>query len=162
MRLAASFVFLGFLLVQCSSPPPPAIWTDQARRIVDSVRYALAVYQDRFNAADRDSVLRFYAQDDTWPWVVDGRVGKPSSLMMRSRLDRLAVYPQWHLWYTNLTVIALAPGLASVTADYRMVFGGRTTRTLIYDGALTMFWKHRPEGWKAVGGHTSSLPVVSR
>jgi hypothetical protein len=25
-----------------------------------------------------------------------------------------------------------------------------------YDGALTMFWKHLPQGWKVVGGHSSS------
>ena len=135
----ASFVLVGFMLAQCSSAPPLVPWDDQARKIVDSVHYALAVYRDRFNAADRDSLLRFYVQDDKWPWAVDGRVGTPSSVMMRSRLDRLAAYPEWHLWYTNLSVIAVAPGLASVTTDYRMTFGGRTAKALIYDGALTMF-----------------------
>lgn len=60
--------------------------------------------------------------------------------MIRSRLEGLLTYPQWRLWYTNMSIAPLAPGLASVTTEYRMSFGG--------------------EG--AAQGHTSSLAAGRR
>ena len=114
--------------------------------------------RERFNAADRDSVQRFYAESPEWRWGAEGRLGKSSILLIRSRLDRLASYPRWNLGYRELFIMPLAPGLAVVSADYRMGFNGRNGKPLVYDGALTAFWKHLPGGWKMVGGHTSTRP----
>jgi hypothetical protein len=131
----------------------------QADAIVDSMRHTLMLYGERFNAADRDSLQRFYAEDTGWKWVTDGRMGRSSHLMIRSRLDDLAAYPQWHLGYRDLLIIPLRPGLAVVFADYRMGFDGRPGKPLVNDGAHTVFWEHRLGGWKMVGGHTSSRPT---
>ena len=140
-----------------TSAPPQDPWPDHARAIVDSVHVTLIAYGNAFHAADRDSLERFYVEDPAWRWAADGRVGTPSILMVRSRLDGLARYPRWRLTYTNLAVTALAPGLAALMTDYRMRFSGGKNRPLDYAGALTTFWKNGPSGWKMVGGHSSTL-----
>jgi len=166
----AFLAIAGLLLAECAKSPAdsrstsatlaeaPAIdpWPTHAAAIVDSVRFALMHYGERFNAADRDSVQRFYVDAPGWKWATDGRLGKASSLMIQSRLDRLASYPRWHLGYRDLSITPLAPGLAVVFADYRMGFDGTGRKPLVYDGALTTFWHHQPQGWKMVGGHSST------
>jgi len=166
------FAFVGLLLVQCTSAPTPHArpvaapaadpWPAHAEAILDSMRLTLMAYGERFNAADRDSVLRFYADDPQWSWAVDGRIGQSSTSMIRWRLDRLAAYPRWHLGYRDLHLMPLAPGLVLVSADYQMDFRGASGKALVYAGALTMFWEHRPDGWKVVGGHSSTRLAAKR
>ena len=110
----------------------------------------------RFGSADRDSLQRFYADDPDWKWAANGRFRTPSTVMIRARLDRLAAYPRWHIAYVDPSIRPLAPGLAVVATEYRMSFEASDGKRFSYDGALTMFWKHRPQGWKIVGGHSSS------
>ena len=155
-RTRAPFALVGLLLVRCAPGPEVDPWPAHAEAMVDSISSALAAYQDRFGAADRDSLQRFYADDPEWKWAANGRFGIPSSDMIRSRLDRLAVYPHWHIAYVNTYIRPLGPGLAAVMTEYRMSFEAVGGKRSVYDGALTMFWKHRPEGWKVVGGHSSS------
>jgi ketosteroid isomerase-like protein len=131
-------------------------WPAHARAIIDSVRLTLDAYQERFSAADRDSLQRFYAEDSNWKWAVNGRFGNLSSFMIRSRLDRLAAYPHWFIGYKDPAIQPLAPGLAVVQTEYRLSFEAVDGKRFVYDGALTMFWKHQPQGWKVVGGHSSS------
>jgi hypothetical protein len=115
----------------------------------------MAAYQESFSARDRDSLQRFYADDPEWRWAVNGRFGMLSSLMIRARLDRLAAYPHWFIGYKDPTLRALAPGLALVQTEYRLSFEAADGKRFVSDGALTMFWKHLPQGWKVVGGHSS-------
>jgi len=156
-QLRRSIAVLGVLLAACTPAPQSDPWPGHAMAIRDSISTVLAAYNDRFWAADPDSVERFYLDDPEWSWAANGRVRLSSRAMIRSRLEGLRRYPQWHLWYTDMSISSLAPGLASVTAEYKMSFIGGGAAPLVYEGALTAFWSHRPEGWKMVGGHTSSL-----
>jgi hypothetical protein len=151
-----SCVLSSLLLVQCTATREVDPWPSHARAIADSISSTLAAYQERFGAVDRDSLQRFYADDPDWKWAANGRFGIPSTQMIRSRLDRLAVYPRWHIAYMDPSIRPLAPGLAVVATEYRMSFEAVDGKRFAYDGALTMFWKHRPQGWKVVGGHSSS------
>jgi len=155
-RTRAPFVLVGFLLVQCTNAPEVDPWPAQAEAMVDSISATLAAYQERFGARDRDSLQRFYADDTDWKWAANGRFRIPSSDMIRSRLDRLAAYPHWHIGYVNSFIRPLTPGLAVVMTEYRMSFEAADGKRSVYDGALTIFWEHRPQGWKVVGGHSSS------
>lgn len=155
-RTGAPFALVGLLLVQCTPASEVDPWPAHAEAMVDSISATLAAYQERFGATDRDSLQRFYADDPEWKWAANGRFGIPSSDMIRARLDRLAVYPHWHIAYVNTNIRPLAPGLAVVSTEYRMSFEAGDGKRSVYDGALTMFWKHRAEGWKVVGGHSSS------
>jgi len=155
-RTGALFALVSLLPVQCTPTPAVDPWPAHARAIVDSISLTLAAYQERFSAVDRDSLQRFYADDPDWKWAVNGRFGTPSTLMIRARLDRLAVYPHWHIAYVKTAIRPLAPGLAVVSTEYRMSFEAADGKRFTYDGALTMFWTHKPQGWKLVGGHSSS------
>ena len=151
------------VMLSCREAPPPASpeWTVQAAAIADSVRLTVVEYGARFQAADRDSIERFYADDPEWTWAVDGRVGTSSTQMIRARLDELSEFPNWRLRYNKLLVKPVGPGMASTTAEYWMRFGGAEEGPKIYEGAITMFWQHRSSGWKIVGGHTSTLPGLA-
>ena len=52
-------------------------------------------------------------------------------------------------------VVALAPGVASLTTYYRTQFVGTPVR---FSGAISMIWVHEPAGWRIRGGH-SSVPT---
>jgi ketosteroid isomerase-like protein len=159
MNASKSIAVLGVLVAACNPAPEPDPWPGHALAMRDSISTVLAAYGDRFRAADLDSVERFYEDDPEWSWAANGRVRLSSREMIRSRLEGLRRYPQWYLFYTNMNIAPLGPGLAAVTTEYKMSFMGGGAAPLVYEGALTAFWSHRPGGWKMVGGHTSALAV---
>jgi hypothetical protein len=116
-RTCGPLALVTLLLVQCTPTPDVDPWPAHARAIADSISLTLAAYQERFSAADRDSLQRFYADDPDWKWAANGRFGIPSSLMIRSRLDRLAAYLRWHIAYMDPSIRPLAPGLAVVAIE---------------------------------------------
>ena len=157
-RLAPFATFSALFLAACAPRSAPVLSADRAKAIGDSVRGALDAYADRLNAADRDSLVRFYADDPRFSWAADGQVATHSVAQVRAQLDALAGFKRWHVEYQHPEIVPLAPGLASLATEYRMSLGDSTGRGVGFTGALTMLWIHTPAGWKILGGHSSSPP----
>jgi ketosteroid isomerase-like protein len=158
----ARLVLVGALpalfLAACAPKMRVVLSADHATAIGDSVRHTLDAYADRLNAADRDSLIRFYADDPHFSWAADGQVTTHSVAQVRAQLDALAGFKRWHVEYQNAAIVPLAPGLASLATEYRMSLGDSTGKAIAFGGALTMLWINTPAGWKILGGHSSSPP----
>jgi ketosteroid isomerase-like protein len=150
------------LLASCAPSTPGSLSTSQATAIRDSLQATLAAYVERLNAADRDSLIRFYADDPRFSWTADGRVSTHSVAEVRAQFDALAGFTRWHIEYHNPLVVPLAPGLATATTEYSMTLGSDTGTAAAFDGALTMIWVDTPRGWKILGGHSSSARPAGR
>ena len=150
--------FLPALWLAACAPKTEPLPADHARAISDSVHNTLVAYADRLNAADRDSLIRFYADDPRFSWAADGRVATHAVAQVRAELDALAGYARWHVEYQNSKIVPLAPGLASMATEYQMSLGDSTGKGVAFNGALTMLWIHTPAGWKILAGHSSSPP----
>lgn len=147
---------LALVVSACAQQAQTQLSADRARAIGDSVRSTLVAYADRLNAADRDSLIRFYADDPRFTWAADGQVSTHAVAQVRSQLDALAAFKHWHVEYKDSTIVPLAPGLASVATEYHMSLADSTGKGVAFDGALTMLWIHTPGGWKILSGHSSS------
>ena len=148
----------ALFLAACSPQASTVLPADRAKAIGDSVRGTLDAYAGRLNAADRDSLIRFYADDPRFSWAADGQVATHSVAQVRAQFDALAGFKRWHVEYQNPAIVPLAPGLASLATEYRMSLGDSTGKGVAFTGALTMLWTHTPAGWKILGGHSSSPP----
>jgi hypothetical protein len=152
--LHAAIGFLG-LLTGCAATTPPVLTPAQSVAIRDSVRAALGGYIERMNHHDIDSLLRFYVDDERFNWVADGRL-IPSLTDIRKGIEAVSGFSRWHLEYTDTRIVALAPGVASVSTLYTQSLADSTGKGFSFGGALTMNFIDTPGGWKLLDGHSSS------
>jgi ketosteroid isomerase-like protein len=157
-RLVSLGALPALLLAGCAPKTPAPLAANHARAISDSIHNTLVAYTDRLNQADRDSLIRFYADDPRFSWAADGQVATHSVAQVRAQFDALAGFQRWHVEYKDPTIVPLAPGLASVATEYQMSLADSTGKGVAFNGALTMLWINTPAGWKILGGHSSSPP----
>ena len=156
--LLASLVVMG----GCAAPASQPLTAAHASAIVDSVRATLAAFADRLNAADRDSLLRFYRDDPRFVWAADGRVATHSVAEIGAQLKALSGFPRWHIEYIKPTIVPLAPGVAEVATEYTMTLADSAGKAISFAGANTMVWVASAGGWKILGGHSSSPGAPAR
>lgn len=149
-------------MVGCAAPASRPMTEAHAAAIVDSVRATLAAFADRLNAADRDSLVRFYRDDPRFLWAADGRVATHSVAEIGAQLKALSAFPRWHIEYVKPVVVPLAPGVAEVATEYTMTLADSSGKLLSFAGANTMVWVASPGGWKILGGHSSSPGAPAR
>jgi ketosteroid isomerase-like protein len=157
-RLVTLGALPALLLAGCAPRTQAALSAGHAGAITDSIRNTLVAYTERLNQADRDSLIRFYADDPRFSWAADGQVATHSVAQVRAEFDALAGFKRWHVEYKDPAIVPLAPGLASVATEYHMSLADSTGKGVAFSGALTMLWINTPAGWKILGGHSSSPP----
>ena len=160
MRRAMATLALVLLgSAQCATPSP-GLTATHAVAIQDSVRTALADYR-RYSAAGQwDSLLRLYTADSSFRWIEDGRRGGGAAV--RRALTSLPPGLRVETTYDGTEVVALAPGIATLTTFYQTRFVGSPT-PVQFAGAISMVWTHELGGWRIRGGHSSSAaPHMSR
>jgi len=159
---AGSIFALVTVLSSACSAPSVTLTDAHALAIGDSLRTTLASYAGSANAADRDSLIRFYNDSPEFLWAANGKIGTRSVSAMRTVFASLAPYKSWHVEYKDPVIHALAPGIASVATEYEQTLADSAGRTITYAGALTMIWVNTTAGWKIVEGHSSSPMPTDR
>lgn len=147
-----ALVVLGFALSSGCAPSTPSLNTAHAATICDSVRTALADLLSLQAAARWDSVAQLYSRDTSFRWIDSGkeyRLGTMLQGLAALRGVRAATR------YDSTQVVALAPGLASMTSQYRTEYVGASPQVR-FEGAISMLWAHEPDGWRIRSGHSSS------
>jgi ketosteroid isomerase-like protein len=157
-RLLSLLIMPALLLAGCAPKSQAPLSADHSRAISDSIHNTLVAYAGRMDVADRDSLIRFYADDPRFAWAADGQVATHSVAQVRAQFTALAGFPRWHVKYRNPAIVPLAPGVASVTTEYDMSLTDSAGKRIAFKGALTMLWVNTPGGWKILGGHSSSPP----
>ena len=153
MKLAARAFLrsLPFVFAAHCAPPGGALTSSHAAAMQDSVRSALATYQRYSASAEWDSLVGLYRDDSTFSWIEDGR--RSRSAAVRKTLTSIPGL-KVETAYDSTEIIPLAPGIASVTANYRTTFVGANP-PVQFHGAISMIWKHDAGGWKIWSGHSS-------
>ena len=135
---------------------PETLSDAHATAMRDSVQALLAEFTTRFAAKEWDSVGRFYAEDARFRWVEDGVVRYRSAAEVRRALAAVPASMRIKTTYRDTEVLPLAPGLASVVTQFQTSFADSAGRGFTFGGAITMTLVHLQDGWKFLGGHTSS------
>lgn len=147
-----ALVVLGFALTSGCEPSTPSANTVHAAAICDSVRTELTNLLSLQAAARWDSVAQLYSRDTSFRWIDSGkeyRLGAMLQGLAALRGVRAATR------YDSTQIVALAPGLASITSQYRTEYLGASPEVR-FEGAISMLWAHEPNGWRIRGGHSSS------
>jgi ketosteroid isomerase-like protein len=134
-----------------------------AAAIRDSVRATLVAYAGRFNAADWDSLSRFYLDDPRFVWAEDGQITYHSVAEIRKAFGAFAGSAWVRMEFPDPRIAALAPGTASVVTSFRQIMADSAGHPFTVAGVMMLAVLHEPGGWKFVSGHTSTeKAAVSR
>jgi hypothetical protein len=143
------------LTAACTHGPRPLTAT-QVAAMQDSVRETLSLFRRYQSTSQWDSLSRLYADDDRFRWVENGVVRYRSAADVRQALARLASVMRIETTYQETEILPIAPGLASVVTRFQTRFGDPAAGGFTFGGAITMTLIHAAEGWRILGGHTSS------
>ncbi|MEP6572333.1 MAG: nuclear transport factor 2 family protein [Gemmatimonadota bacterium] len=143
-------------VLACSRAEPVGLPAAHAAAIRDSVRATLVGYVNRFDAADWDSVGRFYLDDPGFIWAEDGQIGYHSVKQLRDAFRAFHTSTWTRMEFPDPEILALAPGSASVVTSFRQTVTDSTGRPFTVSGVMMLALLHQPGGWKFVSGHTST------
>jgi hypothetical protein len=122
----------------------------------DSVRETLSLFRRYAASSQWDSLSRLYADDESFRWVENGVVRYRSAAEVRQALMRLTSTMRIETTYQDTEILPIAPGLAAVVTRFQTRFGDPAAGGFTFGGAISMTLIHAAEGWRILGGHTSS------
>lgn len=141
-----------------ADPPAEALTGERATAIRDSLRGFLAAYSASVERGDWDAVGALYSEDPGFVWIEDGRVAYDSAAEVRASLAGMAgVIRSARTEFHSIRVLPLAPGLATISSEFRHTFAMEGGDDLELTGALTATVAHEEGGWRFLSGHTSTL-----
>jgi len=125
---------------------------DSAQAILDAFR--------RYSATGQwDSLAGLYADDANFRWLEQGVVQYRSPALMAQALRRVPPNTRIETSYHDTQIVALAPGVASITTAFHTRFVDEGTPGAEFGGVLDMTLVHREAGWRILLGHSSSRPA---
>lgn len=117
-----------------------------------SARGILAAYEQRINAHDFDLLLGLIAHDATF-WFSDGTHRGIADIRAAFETTWGAMGDEETYWLDRIEWIAESDAAAACTYRFNWQTGARSG-----SGRGTTVFARRPEGWRIVHEHLSSLP----
>ena len=154
-RLIRGFLAVLAVTAACAHGPRPLTQT-HAAAMQDSVRETLGLLRRYQSTSQWDSLSRLYADDERFRWVENGVVRYRSAGEVRQALTRLASTMRIETTYQDTEILPVEPGLAFVVTRFQTRFGDPAGGGFTFGGAITMTLIHTADGWRILGGHTSS------
>lgn len=158
-RLVAAFGVAG-LVFGCTSPPE-ALTAEHSAAIRDSAQVFLSEFSRLSAAARWDSLGALYSDRADFRFLESGSVQYSSAAAVRSALAGVAAGQRIETRYDEVTVQALAPGLAVVNARFATEFRDATAVLFGFSGAISLVLAHESGGWRIVSGHSSAPTRVN-
>ena len=134
-----------------------ALSDTQAAAIRDSVAVALTQFRKYSAASQWDSLAGLYSRSSDFRFLENGAVEYRSADAILAALRGLPPGTEIRTSYDQTEVVAVGPGVAWVSATFATTFSDGTGLQFEYGGAVTLMWVHEPDGWRIMGGHSSSL-----
>ena len=149
MRRALSVFVIAAMLgcVGVVEPERPALAED--------VEGFLDSYLRAIEARDEVSLRNFYADDGRFVWIEDGKVRYRSAEDILAGLAALPSDAKIRTEYEDREVVPVGGNGARFSAKFRTVIG-EGPGAFEFGGMMTMALERGPNGWRIVGGHTSS------
>lgn len=139
----------------CAAPPPSF---DEAHRaaITDSVGVVLEAYRQYAAVGNWDALLGLYEDGPAFRWIEDGEVAYDSVADIRAAIADLPSGTRIVTSHGDVRIVPVAPGVAWVSLRFESMFLEPTGTGFQVNGTSTMLFRHGPDGWRIVGGHSST------
>lgn len=158
--LAPAFVALALGRAADGAEPNPAAGVDTAR-VTREVGAMLAEIPAALGRDGPRAWLRYFDDDPSFLMASDGALQLDGIAAARAFLEKYAAgIRAIELHWSNIRIVALAPGIATVAADYREELTGRDGREMHPHGYFTGLAIRTVSGWRLRSAHWSrSVPV---
>ena len=130
---------------------------DQAAAIRRGVQATLDAYREHAAAGRWEELMRLYADEPRFQWVASGIVEARSVDQIRRHFAALPPGARVENTFQDTEITPLAPGVAMVTTLFQTRLVDPQGGGFAFGGALTMTLIERPDGWKILNGHSSSV-----
>lgn len=154
--MSRSFWVAALFAAAACAEPAPAFTEARAAAVRDSATAFLAEFRRLSTAAQWDSVGRLYSDRPDFRFLESGQIQYTSAAAIRGAFSGVPAGQRIETDYDDVTVLALAPGVAVVTGRFTTRFADSTRTLFSYGGALSLVLHHETAGWRIVSGHTSS------
>ena len=137
-------------------PDSVALSEAHAAAIRDSVSSALDAFSERGSGPDPSAAAGFHSESRAFRFYENGALRYESAAEVRAALEGLGPAMRITTEYSDIDIVALAPGLALVRSLFESTLRGEGEFTFTYGGAMTTVWVHEADGWRILSGHTSA------
>lgn len=124
--------------------------------MVDSLRAAMQDFQEASVRGEGAGLPDLYSDTAAFRFYENGRLAYSSAGDIRQALDALAPGARLATEFDGLEILPLAPGVGVVHAAFQTTFAAAEGDPFTFEGAMTVIWTHEAQGWRILGGHTSS------
>lgn len=150
-----ALIVLVCIAAACARTPRP-LSNPHAAAMRDSVHQTLTRFRHYSATRQWDSLVTLYANDARFRWVENGVVRYRSPSLIKEALSTLSSGMRIETTYDDTEIIPIEPGIASVVTLFRTRFVTSAGPQFEFGGAITMTLIHQADGWRILGGHTSS------
>ena len=156
MRSPSALAIGAVLLVTAGCASPPAF--DEAHRVAiqDSIGVFLEAFRQYSAVGNWDALLGLYADVPEFRWIEDGVVQYESVDAIRRAIAGLPEGTRIVTTHDDVTITPLVPGVAWASMRFASMFLQPSGTGLAVTGAVTMALKDGQDGWRIVGGHSST------
>lgn len=157
-RLLLAPVLAGLLLVtaSCTNPFAPTSTATEETTVAPEVKSAVEQYVAKVNARDAVGAGEFYAEDEGFHWIDDGRVVSENRAAAIAGLTTfLAGFPESRFDAYDIGVSMLGEEAAVATFKFTQTVAANAQASLKLEGMMTLAMAKRDGTWKIVVGHKS-------
>jgi len=158
---AASALLLG---LTAGAPGPTAVHAQEmpqadAAAIRKGAQATLDAYCELSAAGRWEALMRLYADDPRFRWASNGSVVARSVDEIRKYFSGLPAGSRVETTYRDTEIAPLGPGVALVETSFKTRMIDAKGGAFEFGGIMTMTLVERADGWKIIGGHSSSAPA---
>ena len=155
--LVPALVGLVLMTASCTNPFAPATTETQQETVAPEVKTAIEQYVGKVNAHDAVGAGEFYAEDQGFNWVDNGRVVYENrATAIAGMSNYLAGFPESRFDAYDIRVTMLSEDAAVATFKYTQTIAANGQASLKIEGIMTLGLTKRDDTWKIVMGHKSS------
>ena len=138
----------------CAGSPP----FDEAQRMAvrDSVGVTLEAFRQYSAVGDWNALLGLYDDGPEFRWLEDGALAYASVGDIRAAIAGMPAGTRIVTTHDDVRITPVAPGIAWASMRFESTFLGADGPSFGFSGVVTLLLRHRPEGWRIVGGHAST------
>jgi hypothetical protein len=158
-RLFLAPVLVGLLLVtaSCTNPFAPSTTEQQEQIVAPEVKNAVEQYVAKINSRDAVGAGEFYAEDQGFHWVDNGRIAFENRAAAIAGLSSyLAGFPESRFDAYDVRVAMLTEESATASFKFTQTVSANGQASLKLEGMMTLSLAKREGLWKIVAGHKSS------
>ena len=145
------------MTASCTNPFAPSTTETQQETVAPEVKTTIEQYVAKVNAHDAAGAGEFYAEDQGFHWVDNGRlVYENRAAAIAGMSNYLSGFPESRFDAYDIRVTMLDDSAAVATFKYTQTIAANGQASLKLEGIMTLGLAKRDDTWKIVTGHKSS------